>query len=184
MPAFAWDKGLDYNETKKKLLAEIKKRRKETTMRSTKQLAYLIILLTQLENGSRVGEAIEAIYKISKNFDVEVDVPVEKRKDGMLRKIFLPKEIRKEDILRIAGFIIQEYEQKGKKRLVVRISNFARKNLGFNTHALRYAFITKQAKEGTPAQIIAKMTMHARLDYILYYTQQQKAEEILKNLPR
>ena len=179
---FGWDRELDYNKTYKQLVNKLKELRDKNTARATAQLAYTIVLLTQLRNGCRVGEAIDAVYNIARNFTRETEVTVEKRKDGATRKIVLPEEVTKNDIMRIGGFIINEYEQKGKKRLVRRVGNYARRTFDFNTHALRYAFITQLARQGVSAQLIAKMTMHKRLDYIVYYTQKLEAEEILRNL--
>ena len=57
-----------------------------------------------------------------------------------------------------------------------------KRNLDFNTHALRYAFITYLAKQGYSAQLIAKMTGHKKVDYILHYTEKVEAEEILQKI--
>ena len=53
---------------------------------------------------------------------------------------------------------------------------------GFNTHSLRYAFITYLLRQGVSPSIIAKITKHSRLDYILTYTQEKTAEEVLRKL--
>jgi site-specific recombinase XerD len=59
------------------------------------------------------------------------------------------------------------------------IAVYTRKTYGFNTHALRYAFITHLLKKGVSPSIIARITGHASLDYILHYTELKTAEDIL-----
>jgi len=63
-----------------------------------------------------------------------------------------------------------------------RVRNWFRTNFKLNTHSLRYAFITHALKRGINPSIIAKITKHSRLDYILTYTQTKAAEEVLKNM--
>ena len=53
---------------------------------------------------------------------------------------------------------------------------------GFNMRSMRYAFITYLLRQGVSPSIIAKITKHVRLDYILTYTQEKTAEEILRKL--
>lgn len=180
---FAWDAKLDYEKTYKQLVKYIKQKREENTQLGIRQLAYAIILLTQLRNGSRIGETIDAIYLMCKNKTREAYVDVEKRHEHKeTRLVVLPEEVTKSDILKIGGFIISEYESTPKKKLVTRLSNFARRQFGFNTHALRYARITYLARKGVAPQLIAKQTGHARMDYILYYTQRNKAEDLLRQI--
>ena len=169
---FGWDKGLDYEKTYKQILKHMKEATRDTTK------AYDIILLTQLRNGSRLTEAINFLNKIieTKPFKREATVKVEKRKDGHERQMILPEEIDKRELLRVA-YVIKEANR-------WRVAEYCKRTYGFNTHALRYAFISHLTKKGVAPQLIAKITGHKTLDYILYYTQQQKAEEILKNLPR
>ena len=50
-----WDQGVDFEKTLKKLLRDYQE--EENLRRKTK----LAILITQLRNGSRISEAIEAI---------------------------------------------------------------------------------------------------------------------------
>ncbi len=59
---------------------------------------------------------------------------------------------------------------------------FALKVLHFNTHSLRYAQITELARQGKPPQLIAKITHHKGLDFILKYTQQKEADNTLREL--
>lgn len=176
-----WDQGLDYEKTYKLLLKDLEEAKKKVGPRALKRRLYLIIALTQLRNGSRIGEAIDFIYSISQDYKREALITVEKRRDNHQRLMVLPKEITKTDILTIKG-ILEELKTHGKKGLVVKISTWIKKTYGFNTHSLRYAFVSYLAKKGYPPQLIAKITGHRRLDYILHYTQEKMAKEILKDL--
>ena len=177
-----WDQGLDYEKTYKLLLKDLEEARSKSGPMALKRKLYLIILLAQLRNGSRIGEAIDFIHDISKDFKREALVKVEKRKDNHERLMVLPKEITKTDILTVKGLLQEELERYGKKGLVVKISTWVKNRYGFNTHSLRYAFVSYLAKKGYPPQLIAKITGHRRLDYILHYTQEKVAKKILREL--
>ena len=178
MSMFAWDKNLDWEEWKKKLEKEIKNLREKKGTQADIQLAYNIILYIQLLNGCRIGEAVRTIKQMSQKFERKIRVRVEKRKNEYQRLIVVPKSVKVEDIRRVKWVIDSADEEILKKR----IKAWCRKRWGINTHALRYAFISHLSKQGVSAQLIAKITGHAKLDYILYYTQKQKAEELLERL--
>lgn len=177
-----WDMGLDYEGTYRLLVRELESARGKAGQRGLKRRLYLIIALIQLRNGSRVGEAIDFLYNISCEYKREGLVRVEKRKDGYERLMVLPKEISKADVLSVKGVLEEELNRHGKKGLVVRVSTWLRKTYGFNTHSLRYAFVSYLAKRGYPPQLIAKITGHRRLDYILHYTQEKMARAVLREL--
>jgi site-specific recombinase XerD len=67
-------------------------------------------------------------------------------------------------------------------RLRSRLKVYSRYTYGFNARSLRYAFITYLLRRGVSPSIIAKMIRHSRLDYILTYTQEKTAEEILRKI--
>jgi len=177
-----WDQGLDYEKTYKLLTKELEEAREKDGPKALKRRLYLVILLTQLRNGSRIGEAIDFIYSVAQEYKREGLITVEKRKDGYQRLMVLPKEVSKTDILTIKGLLEEELQEHGKKGLVVKVSTWAKKTYGFNTHSLRYAFVSYLAKKGYPPQLIAKITGHRRLDYILHYTQEKMAKKILREL--
>ena len=177
-----WDQGLDYEKTYKLLTKDLEEVREKDDPKTLKRRLYLVILLTQLRNGSRIGEAIDFIYSVAQEYKREGLITVEKRKDGYQRLMVLPKEVSKTDILTIKGLLEEELQEHGKKGLVVKVSTWAKKTYGFNTHSLRYAFVSYLAKKGYPPQLIAKITGHKRLDYILHYTQEKMAKKILRNL--
>jgi hypothetical protein len=177
-----WDQGLDYEATYKLLSKDLEEARKKTGPKALKRRLYLTILLTQLRNGSRIGEAIDFIHTISQDFRREANIRVEKRKDNHERLMVLPKEVTKTDVLTVKGILEEELKTHGKKGLVAKISTWTKKTYGFNTHSLRYAFVSYLARKGYPPQLIAKITGHRRLDYILHYTQEKVAKEILRDL--
>jgi len=72
--------------------------------------------------------------------------------------------------------------EKAARQLALRLKVFSLRELGINTHSLRYTFITHLASQGVSPQLIAKITGHSRLDYVLHYTQRLKAEELLERL--
>ncbi|MFP3256115.1 MAG: tyrosine-type recombinase/integrase [Thermoplasmata archaeon] len=167
-----WDACLDYKDAYSEILSHLYKIGHE----------WDVVLLVQLRNGSRIGEAIEATkaFCASKGKATSVRVKVEKHKANDTRLIVLPEELRNKE-----G---KEYLSKACLRLSrvkaprVDIADFAKKTYGFNTHALRYAFITYMLKRGVSPTIIAKITGHASLDYILHYTELKTAEDILSTL--
>jgi integrase len=169
-----WDKGVDFLKMRK----ELNKRLKEAKERGkTKQFCYYAVLMIQLINGSRIGEAIEFFTKVVKEGVKEAEIQLEKHKQGETRKMNLPEELKPKE-LRVCLYITEE----GKEKLKKRLKTFCRYNLGINTHSLRYAFVSHLAKKGYPAQIIAKITGHKNLRHILTYTQKKLAEEVLKSI--
>ena len=63
--------------------------------------------------------------------------------------------------------------------VVKRLKMEALRLLGVNTHTLRYAYITYLLRKGYNPSLIAKITHHSNLNYILTYTQRKQAEMIL-----
>ncbi|MBW9222169.1 integrase [Methanothermococcus sp. SCGC AD-155-C09] len=184
-----WDMGLDYMKTFKMFLDEFKniKNKEILYKKDLKKYAYLIIFLIQIKNGCRVGEAVDGVLwfyenrnKINWNDTVVGWAKIEKLKKEEYRKITLPRAITKRDLERIEPIL---KELKNVKKPSIRLSNWLKRHYGINTHSLRYAFITYHAEMNTPAQIIAKMTGHKNLNYIVHYTQQRVADKMLLNTP-
>ena len=174
---FKWDKGIDFRETYDRLVADLKKYRGMNGIRAKTRLVYIIILIIALRNGSRISEAIEAAIKWSRTKDREVEVRVRKKKKHETRLMIIPSEISDKDRV----WIQWKLNEKGLDRTA--ISHYARNNYGFNPHSVRYSFITYLSTKGVSETLIAKITKHSKLDFILKYTQQKKAEDILKELP-
>jgi Phage integrase family. len=169
-----WDQGLDYEKTKRLLVEKIKQVRGAKGVRARCALAYTCVLLFQLRNGSRVSEAVDAVKRMGENQKKEVEVPVRKHRFLELRKMVVPEELREEDRLDCASVL--EYIK------TANVEMFARRSLGFNTHSLRYARITHLVKKGVSPSLIAKITHHRRLDYVLRYTEQKAADELNREI--
>ena len=100
---------------------------------------------------------------------------VRKRRDGYERLMILPEELKIQDIA-----VCREILPRGNATLRVKV--YAKKVLGINTHSLRYARITHMLRNNISPSIVAKITGHKKLDYILTYTQIKTAEEALRSI--
>ena len=173
MICMGWDLGLDYEATYKQILDHYYKAKTDT------QKGYDVILLTQLRNGARVSESIEFLQNITKSpkvFATQGEVRVRKCKKYKVRLMVLPEELHneKKQLLRLHYIFANATNDK--------VYHYAKKTYGFNTHSLRYAFISYLAKLGVQPQLIAKITQHSKLDMILNYTSQITANQILLNI--
>ena len=171
----SWDLGLEFERMYKLLLRKI---REHYRRRAFRHYTYAIILLIQLRNGSRISEAIEGLRKFIESGKRKIEVRVRKHKKPEYRLMILPKELSIKDLLPCKAVVDEVEEEKLKKRVQL----YARRELGINTHSLRYAFITYLLKKGISPSLIAKITHHRNLNYILTYTQQKTANEILEEL--
>ena len=161
-----WDKNLDLKNTKQVLQEHL-------TVRDKRKKAFFAILLVQLLNGSRVGEAVLAMRQWAEDGKKEQRVRVEKRKDKFMRLMIIPKEVRKSKQLK-EWILNSEYMD-----LTDAVIQFSRRHLNWNTHALRYAFISDMSEDTQP-QVIAKLTGQKSLDMILRYTSTRKGEQKLR----
>jgi len=168
MPKKKWDQGLDLEY----LLSKFK--RVLRNPKNDKDYCYTSILYVQLRNGARIGEAVKAYMVFLKTGKREFEVEIEKRKDGEVRRMVIPEGLERDRCIWIAD---EDYN-----KLVDRLKNYAKRRHKVNTHSIRYAFITFLLKEGVPESIVAKVTGHKKLDYILEYTQKKAAEEVLHRL--
>ena len=141
-------------------------------MRNGLRRAYATVLYIQLRNGLRIYEAVQAALIWARTRERRIKVRAEK--SGYERPVIIPRELGEEERRLILAYIDEKAD--------ARIKTWCRRFLGYNTHALRYAFISWMARQGYPAQLIARITGHTKLDYILYYTQRVKAEEILERI--
>ncbi|ESQ23971.1 MAG: Phage integrase family [uncultured Acidilobus sp. JCHS] len=64
------------------------------------------------------------------------------------------------------------------------VKTYCRRTYEFNTHSLRYAFITHLLRLSHSPSIVAKIMGHSSLDHILRYTEVEVAEEVLAGLRR
>jgi len=164
-----WDKGVDFESTYRRILRHL-----QSNNRITK--CYDSILLTQLRNGCRVSEAVKAFLEFIKTSKIEVYVDVSKKKQKEQRLVIIPNEV-----IHLRDYC-KELLGADFKKLVDRVKHYCRYTYEFNTHSLRYAFITYLLRNGVNVSIIAKITRHTRLDYILVYTQEKIADRVLRDL--
>jgi hypothetical protein len=177
---FAWDhaseRGLSYGD-----LLRLLEERLEAA-KSDKEYTYLAALYIQLRNGCRVSEAARALLLFAKTGSRKLRIPVSKRKDRLERLVLIPPVVEYRRVSWLAEEFRRKPLDKAAKQLALRLKVFSLRELGINTHSLRYAFITYLASQGVAPQLIAKITGHARLDYILHYTQRLAAEDLLEKL--
>jgi len=165
-----WDACVDYREAYSQILGHLYRTGHP----------WDVVLLVQLRNGSRIGEAIEATKAFCGTKATAVRVRIEKHKEGDTRLMVLPEELRgKEGKEYLAQACLRLEKVKAPR---VDIADYAKKTYGFNTHALRYAFVTYLLEKGVSPSIIAKITGHRSLDHILHYTEVRTAEDILASL--
>ncbi|ALG97127.1 integrase [Sulfolobales virus YNP1] len=165
-----WDYSVDFIEAKKVLTNAYKQLYDINLMPYE---AYVAILLIQLTNGSRIKEAIRAFKTFAESGQKEFQLQAEKH--GNTRFFVIPDVVRN----RLAYKSILSISD---ENLETRIRMFALKYLNTNTHSLRYALISYLAKNAVDPAIIAKVTGHKDLKYIVRYTQTKDAVEILRKL--
>ncbi len=162
-----WDACVDYKEAYSQILGHLYKTGHP----------WDVILLIQLRNGSRIGEAIEAAKAFCETKATAVRVRIEKHKEGDTRLMVLPEELRnKEGRELLAKACLRLAKVKNPKSAV---KVYCKATYGFNTHSLRYAYITYLLSKGVNPSLVAKITGHKNLSYILHYTQLKTAEDIL-----
>jgi len=162
-----WDSCVDYKEAYSQILGHLYKTGHP----------WDVILLVQLRNGSRIGEAIEAVRQFCETKATSVRVRIEKHKEGDTRLMTLPEELRdRQGKEYLAQACLRLAKVKNPKSA---IKVYCKATYGFNTHSLRYAFITYLLSKGVSPSFIAKITGHRNLSYILHYTELKTAEDIL-----
>jgi len=162
-----WDACVDYKEAYSQILGHLYRTGHP----------WDVILLIQLRNGSRIGEAIEAAKAFCETKATAVRVRIEKHKEGDTRLMVLPEELRgKEGKEYLAQACLRLAKVKNPKSAV---KVYCKATYGFNTHSLRYAYITYLLSKGVNPSFIAKITGHRNLSYILHYTELKTAEDIL-----
>jgi len=162
-----WDACVDYREAYSQILGHLYRTGHP----------WDVVLLVQLRNGSRIGEAIEAVKAFCETKATAVRVRIEKHKEGDTRLMVLPEELRgKEGRELLAQACLRLAKVKNPKSAV---KVYCKATYGFNTHSLRYAYITYLLSKGVNPSLVAKITGHRNLSYILHYTEMKTAEDIL-----
>jgi len=190
-----WDKRLNYDEYEKIIGNEIKTLKRDKEYYELKKkpiphdiqlhLAYNCILLTQLMNGSRISEAVEAILNFKEDSNREQKIRARKRKrekrdkktgemkvigHDVLVLVVIPTEVKRQHLNGLNG--------KSAKQVQNGTALFALNHYKINSHSLRYAWISKMGKLGKPAHLISKAIRHTNVSMIEHYTQEDEADDM------
>ena len=203
-----WDREVDFDATRQKLSRAYVKAKE---LEAPKWAADLGVLLVQLSNGSRIGEAVAAFREWRETGKRELRVKALKMGDRLrcqgcgaffsirvqgkdrgirghqtatghegytrepnpeTRLMILPPEIADGD----RGFLT------GELVTVEGVRAFCRRAFDFNTHSLRYSFVSREAEKGTPAQVIAASIHKSDINGILRYTEKRIGEDRLREV--
>jgi hypothetical protein len=133
--SMGWDRGVDYEYAYSKILKHMVKSRHPAK-------CYDAVLLVQLRNGARISEAVKAFKQFLTSKSIEFEVEVSKKRVEH-RKIVVPRELLSVELGPCMELLSIE-----DKRLVSRLKVYSRYTYGFNTHSLRYVFITYLLRQG------------------------------------
>jgi len=172
-----WDKGLDLEATLRKLL-EYRRFIRGRVLRPRYRAALrdVNILVLALVNGLRISEAIESYYMWleSNGAESRFNVKLAKSRDRY-RLCIVPGIFDKVDLAATKNL------PRPRKQA---LNNFSRRNFGFNTHSLRYAFINYLLSRGVDVPLVSKIVGHKNLDTILAYIQSKRAQETLESIQK
>jgi integrase len=167
-----WDRGLDFKETLSKLLEYKKWIRSSPTIGKLKRISLrnTNILLLALLNGLRISEAIECYYKWLEDPSQDIiSVKVAKSRREKYRLC----------ITRGLDSIDHKYTKNLRKPKPNNLQSWAIIRFKFNTHSLRYAFINYMLQQGYDPATVSRIIAHSKLDTLLEYIQQKRAQEAL-----
>jgi cobalamin biosynthesis Co2+ chelatase CbiK len=200
--AQGFDRNLDFNTMKKKLVKALnkeyirytKEERYYAGEKMVNKICYMIIALIQLRNGSRISEACKAFKKFLESRNVKEMVTVKiaksdglkynnktKQKDlhkARFRKMIYPKWVPKY----ITSMIMHSThldEWIKSDRQPKRVLDFLLKNFDCNTHSLRYACINYLLNDQKiPMPTVAKFVGHINVNQLVTYTQNKNVDKI------
>lgn len=183
----SWDKRLNFDEWDqrfKKDLRDLSKEReyymlkgKPVPITIMTRLLYTSILLTQLENGSRISEAVEAILNFKANSERIQKVRARKRK-----KMNKGKDV--DVLIKIPSAVKKQYldlSDDDFDKVLNGVKMYAKRYYKINTHSLRYSWIAKMGREGVPTNLISKAIRHTNIQTIENYTAEDEADMIKMN---
>jgi len=179
----AWDRGHNYYMLKAKLLEMFEQTRNVIGMdrRFVSRFIYLTIALIQLTNGLRAGEAVYALYEWIKTGHTELELRTEK--SNTYRPVFIPRElIPHYPQIRMAwGEMLTRISTLDIRHIKKGYINWMRRTL-VNTHTLRYAFIRRLIDERVPADLIALILGHKKVETTYRYEKAYDARKLFKEL--
>jgi len=182
----SWDKRLNFDEwdqkfkndvrnlAKEKEYYELKKRPVPVTV--LKRLLYTSILLTQIENGSRISESVEAVLNFKDNSERIQKVRARKRKKNNKGKdvdvlIKIPSAVKKQ-------YLELDYPL---ETALNGVKMFTKRYYKINTHSHRYSWIARMGREGMPTNLISKAIRHTNIQTIENYTAEDEADIMKMN---
>jgi len=165
-----WDKGISFDYAYQRILSRLRNPGRTNP-------CYALIALIQLANGSRASEAVRAFQQYLKTREAKLSVKLSKKKTAAERLMVIPQTVQRADVSACIDMAVVD-----EKRLTLRYKVWVKRNLGLNSHSLRYAFVTHLVAAGLEPTIVAKITGHSKLDFILHYTQRKRAEGLLEEV--
>jgi hypothetical protein len=201
--ATGWDRGLDFEVIKNKLIKHLEKLNRSIHKANsryehkilTNKICYTIIAMIQLRNGSRISEACETFIKFinSNDLNSKIIVKIAKTtgkqysrtqkkmidKKKRYRKMIFPDWINQDiiDEIRESKPLILLIQS---KRLKNRVCDFLRMYFDCNTHSLRYAYINYMLTDKQmPMATVAKVVGHVNVNQLVTYTQQKNVDAAL-----
>lgn len=208
--AKGFDRGLDFNDIKKRLIDQWKKLKEEYKNLDTtekyytrrkkmkiQKLIYICIPLIQLRNGARISEAVTAFKIIISKKKWNIPVTVKIAKSGCrrfnrrlkkwkitkttYRKIYFPNEWI--NIKSLNDEFINYSKSISCKNLQKRVLDYLLYNFKCNTHSLRYCYINYALYvEKIPLEIVSKIIGHSTQTQIIAYVQNKNCEDVLANM--
>ncbi len=172
MPKRKWDKGLEFKETLAKLLSFKRWVRSSPRLTGLRRISLrnINILILALLNGLRISEAIECYYKWLEDPQQEIiTVRVAKSRKDRYR-LCIAKGLDSTD------HKLTKHLERPKPN---NIQSWSLMRFGFNTHSLRYAYINHMLQQGYDPATISLIVGHSKLDTLLEYIQQKRAQEAL-----
>lgn len=192
----SFDRGIDYNDIKPKLIDAVNNYYNDLIENSKKmalrKLVYTIIACISLRNASRISESVKAFaffiknkntrpvnIKISKSDAIKTTKTGEKKKmKARFRDIIFPNwfEDKIFDRLRKSKEV-QSLIATG--RLKKRVLDHLNSNFNCNTHSLRYACINYLLYDKKrPINDVASYCGHSNVGQMITYTQKHRVNEI------
>lgn len=179
----SWDKRLDWDKWDQKLKGDLRDLAREKEYyelkkmaipaRISKDLFYTSILLTQLENGARISEAVEAVLCFRSDSERVQRIRARKRKKNNKGKDV-------DVLIKIPAAVKNQYLDLdlSSAAALEGVKMYAQRHYGINTHSLRYAWIAKMGREGIPTNLISKAIRHTNIQTIENYTAEDEADQI------
>lgn len=201
---YGFDRGVDFLEMKDKLLSKQRKYRRELRKANTKyekrcctnRIAYVMVAMLQLRNGSRISEACDAFtqYVEGQSLDDKVAVKIAKstgQQYSRRLKKMIEKKIRFRKMIFPDWIDVDLFEKiretkfmtllVNSQRFKKRVLDFLLLNLDCNTHSLRYAFINYMLNDQKiEMNTVSKTVGHINCLQLTTYTQRKNIDKVLE----